>query len=230
MNYLNKNLAILSLISLPFLAFSQKYWEFGLTPGAMVYYGDLTVPHVTLMETNLSGQFSIKRYFDREHAVRLNVLHGTIAGSDYNYDRNSERGNEFVGKLTEFSIMGELDLKGRKRYSKKMDFQRTLSPCIIAGIAGVYCKPEVTYGQPENKDLAINYPAWHFALPIGGGIKMDISEKIFLGAEFGLRITLSDYLDGTQASGNAYKNDSYAFGGLTLGYRFLKFKKTVTSF
>ncbi|MBK8564871.1 MAG: hypothetical protein IPN76_16420 [Saprospiraceae bacterium] len=230
MNYWNKILAALSLLSLPFMAFSQKYWEIGLTPGAMVYYGDLTVPHVTFKETHLGGQLNIKRYFDREHALRMNVLHGTIAGSDYNYDRNSDRGNEFVGRLTEFSLMGELDLKGRKRYSKKMDFQRTLSPYIMAGIAGAYCKPEVTYGQPENKDLAVEYPAWHFALPVGGGVKMDLSEHIFLGAELGLRVTLSDYLDGTQASGNAYKNDSYAFGGLTMGYRFLKFKKTVSSF
>ncbi len=230
MNYRNKTLTILSLLVLPFVGFTQKYWEVGLTPGAMVYFGDLTVPRVTMKETHVAGQINIKRYFDREHALRLNVVHGTIAGSDFNYDRNSVRGNQFVGKLTEFSLMGELDLKGRKRYSKKFDYHRTHSPYIMVGIAGTYCDPEMTYGQPDNADIAIDYPAWHFAMPIGGGFKLDLSEKIFIGAEFGMRFTLSDYLDGTQASGNAFKNDSYAFGGLSMGYRFLKFHRKVSSF
>jgi hypothetical protein len=40
------------------------------------------------------------------------------------------------------------------------------------------------------------------------------------------RFTVSDFLDGTQVSGNAYNNDSYTFGGISAGYRFIDKPKT----
>jgi opacity protein-like surface antigen len=217
---MNKLTASLLLLTLPILGFSQNYWEVTLNPGGIVYFGDLTVPDVTLKETNLAGQISVKRYYQGEHAIRFSALYGTISGADKNYDRNSIRNNSFVGRLAEFSLMGELDLKGRKRYTKKLGYQRIFSPYVMMGLSAVYCKPDVTYGQPDSADKDINYPDWHFGIPFGGGVKFDINERLFFGMELGLRLTLSDYLDGTQASGNAYKNDSFAFTGVTAGYRF----------
>ncbi len=225
MIYMNKLMAVLVLLALPMLGFSQNYWEVTLSPGGIVYFGDLTVPDVTFQQTHLGGQLSVKRYYHGEHAIRINALYGTISGADKNYDRNSLRNNSFEGQLAEFSLMGELDLKGRKRYTKKLGYQRTFSPYLLAGFSGIYCKPEVTYGQPDSKDLNVDYPSWHFGMPVGGGVKFDTNERLFFGLEFGLRLTLSDYLDGTQASGNAYKNDSFAFGGLMAGYRFQVHKK-----
>ena len=121
--------------------------------------------------------------------------------------------------------MGEIDLKGRRRFSKKKGYQKTASPYVMFGLSGIYSKPDVTYGQPNSKDKGVDYPAWHFGMPFGGGYKFDISEQLVFGMEMGLHLTLSDYLDGTQASGNAYKNDAFFFGGLTVSYRFMKFKR-----
>jgi hypothetical protein len=219
---MNRILTCFAFLALPVFMFSQNFWEVSLTPGSMVYYGDLPVPYVTFKETHLGGQLAIKRYFHGEHAIRLGVLHGTISGNDADYASHSGRGNSFIGRLTEFSVMGEIDLRGRKRYTKKLGYQKTWSGYIMFGLSGIYCNPEVTYGEQNSKDLGIEYPNWHFGMPIGGGFKKDLNERLYIGAEAGLRLTLSDYLDGTQASGNAYKNDAFFFGGISAGYRFQK--------
>ncbi|MBI1226963.1 MAG: hypothetical protein GC192_17155 [Bacteroidetes bacterium] len=220
MKSVNKLLTGLVLLAFPLFCFSQNYWEISLSPGASVYYGDLTVPIITFKETHFAEQISIKRYY-RDNALRFNVLHGTLSGDDSNYSRNRSRGNKFVGKFTEFALMGEIDLKGRRRFSKKLGYQKTASPYIMFGLSGIYSKPDVTYGSPDSKDIGIDYPSWNFGMPVGVGYKFDLNERVVFGAELGLRLTLSDYLDGTQASGNAYKNDAFFFGGITVGYRII---------
>jgi hypothetical protein len=212
----------LVLAALPLFGFSQNFWEIGAAPGVMVYYGDLTVPDVTLRETHIGAQISAKRYYHGEHAIRFNAVFGTISGDDNNYESHKARGNSFKGTLLEFSAMGEIDLKGRKRFSRKMGYQRTGSPYIMFGLSGIYCNPDVAYGQPDSKDKDIDYPNWHLGMPFGAGYKFDLNEHLVIGAELGIRLTLSDYLDGTQASGNSYKNDAFIFLGLTAAYRFEK--------
>jgi opacity protein-like surface antigen len=97
-----------------------------------------------------------------------------------------------------------------------------VSPYLTGGIGLAFSDPDVTYGQPDSPDAGIDYHKLSIALPMGGGVKFDASEKVVLGLELGIRFTFSDYLDGTQASGNAYKNDSYTFVGVWGAYRFSK--------
>lgn len=212
---------------IPAFCVAQNYWEVSLSPGATIYYGDLTVPIITFKDSHMAGQLSLKRYFNGEHAMRFNIIHGSLSGDDNNYQKNSARGNNFIGRITEFSLMGEIDLKGRRRFSRRLGYQKTTSPYIMFGLSGIYSKPKVHYGQPDSKDIGVDYPNWHFGMPFGAGFKFDANERIVIGLEVGLHLTLSDYLDGTQASGNAYKNDAFYFGGLTASYRFMKKRKFV---
>jgi hypothetical protein len=209
------------LFLLPCLSFSQKFWEINVSPGLMNYYGDLTPPLFTVKEVYFGGQFSARRYFDREHAIRINILHGKLAGDDRNFDRNYLRGNSFEGRLTELSFMGELDFKGRKRFSTKHGYEKIASLYLFGGGSVAYFDPKVSYGSEDSKDIGIDYIKWHIGMPIGGGVRIDANEKLVFGLELSYRFTISDFLDGTQASGNAYKNDSYTFGGVSVGYRFL---------
>ncbi len=213
-------LAVSLLFILPVLSFSQKFWEISASPGLMNYYGDLTPPLFTVKEVFFGGQLSARRYFDREHALRVNILHGKLAGDDHNFDRNYLRGNSFEGRLTEFAIMGEIDFKGRKRFSTRNGYEKIASLYMFGGGSVAYFDPTVQYGSPESRDEKIDYIKWHVGMPIGGGVKIDVNEEIVVGLEISYRFTISDFLDGTQASGNAYKNDSYTFGGISIGYRF----------
>jgi OmpA-OmpF porin, OOP family len=208
------------LLAMPVLSFSQKYWEVSVGGGLMNYYGDLTPPLFTLKEVHPGGQLSVRRYFDRQHAVRVNILHGTLTGNDRNFDRNYLRGNSFVGRLTEVSVLGEFDIKGRKRFSAKLGYQKTSSPYFFGGASMAYSNPVARYGQADSGDADKDYIDWHVGMPVGGGFRFDLKQNIVLSIELGYRFTISDYLDGTQATGNAYKNDSYTFGGIQIGYRF----------
>jgi hypothetical protein len=208
------------VLVLPVGSFAQKHWEVSATVGAMNYYGDLTPPLFTIKEVHAGGQLSVRRYFNREHAVRFNVLHGVLSGDDHNFDRNYLRGNRFTGKMTEVSLLGEFDVKGRKRFSKKHGYQKTNSLYFFGGASVAYFDPKVTYGAADSKDKDIDYVNWHIGMPIGGGLRVDANERLVFGLELAYRFTISDFLDGTQASGNAYKNDSYTFGGVSVGYRF----------
>ncbi|MCU0345985.1 MAG: DUF6089 family protein [Saprospiraceae bacterium] len=211
----------LALMILPLFAVAQKHWEVSAGVGAMNYYGDLTPPLFTIKEVHLGGQLSVRRFFDRQHAVRLNLLHGKLSGSDRNFDRNYLRGNSFEGQLSEISIIGEFDVRGHKRFSKKHGFQKISSLYFFGGGSVAYFNPVVKYGTSDSRDEEIDYINWHVGMPIGGGVRIDMNERIVLGIELAYRFTISDFLDGTQATGNAYKNDSYTFGGAWIGYRFM---------
>lgn len=215
-------LAVFALFLLPAFSFSQKYWEVSASPGLMNYYGDLTPPLFTIKEVYLGGQVNVRYFFDREHAVRLNLLRGSLAGDDRNFDRNYLRGNSFSGQLTEVAIMGEKDFKGRKRFSTRTGYHKMSSLYLFAGGSLAYFNPTVHYGTPNNEDVNEEFQKWHIGMPIGGGVRIDASEKLVFGLELGYRFTISDFLDGTQASGNAFQNDSYTFGGVSVGYRFIR--------
>jgi hypothetical protein len=204
------------------LSFSQKFWEISASPGLMNYYGDLTPPLFTVKEVFFGGQIRARRYFDREHAIRVNVLHGKLAGDDRNFDRNYLRGNSFEGRLTEFAVMGEIDFRGRKRFSTRHGYEKMASLYMFGGGSVAYFDPTVQYGSPDSRDKGIEYIKWHVGMPIGGGVKIDVNEKLVVGLELSYRFTISDFLDGTQATGNAYRNDSYTFGGVSVSYRFFE--------
>jgi hypothetical protein len=219
--------SILSLIAIPFLSFSQSYWEAGLGLGTTNYLGDMVEPVFTFSGTHFAAQANMTRIFDAKHAIGFNVLYGKLSGDDNQYESLLGRGASFQTTLVEVSFKGILDLRGQKRFNKKGEFNKTFSPYIFVGLAVAFAKPEVVYQVPNNEDAFIDYPGIHIAAPIGGGVKYDLNETIFVGLEVGTRFTASDYIDGVQASGNAYKNDVYFFGGLTAGYRLVKKKEEV---
>ncbi len=57
-------------------------------------------------------------------------------------------------------------------------------------------------------------------IPIGGAIRYDIRDNLFLDFFYSLRLPISDYIDGISEAGNPDKNDAYQFCGVMMGYRF----------
>ena len=215
-------LTLFFMLVFPFLSFAQKHWETSLCLGYTNYFGDLVEPVFTFKEPHPAAQFYLRKNFDAKHSYRLNFLYGKLSGDDANYERLAPRGNSFEMSFMEISSIFEIDLLGQKRYPKKGQFSKTFSPYILLGLGLTLGHPEVHYGDDENIDNTIEYPHWHVSIPAGFGLKMDIVENMYVGLEFAHRVTLSDNLDGVQLSGNAYNNDSFFFGGLTFGFRFLK--------
>jgi len=215
-------LLILTVYLFPNFSNAQNHWETGLTLGYTNYLGDLVVPVFTVQDPHLGLQGYLRKNFDANHAYRLNFLYGKISGSDANYEELAGRGVSFENVIFEISSMAEIDLLGKKRYPRKGQFNKKITPYLLLGIGFLHGKANVTYSILENEDALQDYPSWHVSVPIGAGMKMDLREDVFIGLEVINRATLSDNLDGVQLTGNAYRNDAVFMVGLNVGYRFVK--------
>lgn len=219
-----KNTVIIFLLFLlPFFAIAQDKWEGGVFVGYSNYLGDMVVPTFTLDQANFAGGVFLLNHISQEFGLRANLFYGQIEGADANYERLAGRGADFESSLFEVSILGEYEPLGKRRWGKNGQFSRIVSPYVFTGVGLGFYNPEVQLAQDrptegKAKDLAADYSDVHFSLPIGGGIKFDLSRKINLGLEFGMRFTFSDYLDGLSQGGDPNDNDVYVMGGLTAGF------------
>lgn len=216
---MKKILSLTYILLLPFLCISQEKWEGGLFLGYSNYLGDLVEPTFTFKQPNLAIGLLVRNNLSEQFGLRLNLLYGKIEGDDANYDRNKDAGRKFNSTIWELSVLGEYELFGNRRWDENGKFSKIFSPYIFGGLGANFGNPKdipTGLGDPES-----DYSNVHFSLPVGAGIKFDVSRKVNIGLELGMRFTFSDYLDGiSEVSGDANDNDIYNVGGLVLSYRF----------
>ncbi|MBI5917477.1 MAG: OmpA family protein [Bacteroidetes bacterium] len=193
---------------------SKGKWEGGLFLGISNYLGDLVEPTFTLKQSNPAFGILLRNHLSDNFGIRANLFYGKIEGDDANYDRNRDRGAKFESTLVELSLMGEYEFLGHKRYTADGAFRKVVSPYIFGGAGVTFGNPDVANGDIED------FGNTRFALPLGLGIKFDLSRKVSLGLEYGTRFTFTDFMDGIKATGDPDNNDIYNFGGLVLGFRF----------
>ena len=203
----------------------HQKWEGGLFLGASQYQGDLNDDGIK--ELNAGYGLMLRRHLTDRFALRGNLLFGKLTGSDLNKSGNVARGFSFKSPVTEISILGEFDILGKKRYKDNM-FHKTFSPYIFLGAGTAIVSPTVNYNEANNpglknainEDKAFAQKNSFFSMPIGGGVKMDLTEKWGISLELGKRFTFNDYLDRVSKSANAKKKDTYIFAGLGITYKF----------
>ena len=184
---------------------SAQYLEVGLSSGFAQYFGDLQSQfdsrenHVVfgvLARYNRSRRLSFKAQFSQM----------TLSGKDTNqksFDTfEFNRNLSFQSKLYELAIQAEFNLT-------KFDIRdgKTTAPYLFAGLAAYFNNPKAeldgrwhdlqplgTEGQTLESGSG-KYSKINVGFPLGVGLKFSLSERINLGFEFGVRLTLSDYLD-----------------------------------
>jgi len=67
-------------------------------------------------------------------------------------------------------------------------------------------------------DSTTNYPRNTFAIPIGGGVKLQVSEKLSISLGGTYYLTMTDWIDNVKQGGN----DRYFYGSVSLHYQFGK--------
>jgi OmpA-OmpF porin, OOP family len=234
------------VLLLPAMALAQitktprnQRWEIGLQGGVAQGQNDLN--NFGQYDNKLGGGLVLRYHLDNFIALRANVLYAEIAGDDRNYDDRGSRGFRFSAPLTEGSIVAEMDLLGRRRWSgDKGGFKHTFSPYFFGGVGLTMSQPSVSFNMANNDALRerINTDIakvedgkystikgrgiknGHVVMPLGLGVKYDLSENWVLGLETGLRIIFDDYIDGVSASANPRKGDTYSLTALTATYRF----------
>jgi Domain of unknown function (DUF6089) len=206
------------------LPLSKAQFEAGLFIGACNYQGDLADNTLRWQESKPSFG-AILRYTPNPFlTIRGSFIQGKLSGSDL---RSSDpgtryRGFTFKSTLREFSVISEFNFLGQSNENNFQGANTLFNPYIFAGIGiasndGEPIAPPDTRPYPFPEDGATSIVP---AFPMGLGIKIQLGETISLGAEWGTRLTFSDYLDGVSKTGNPKKNDWYMFGGLTLAYCF----------
>ncbi len=219
---------------IPFALWSQHKWEGAIFIGGANYQGDL-VPTIYPYpaETNLSAGIALRYAFNPQWGLRFSGMYGQLSGTDQNFsDPNffKKRQFQFESQVIESSIVLEWEPFGKRRYPGFNQFKKIWSPYLFAGggFALVNAQPVFTlYQNGETPpairaDQAVKYPQHNFAVPIGGGLRIDVSRRLALGLEGGTRYAFSDYLDGISQSANPLKGDWYTFAGATLSLRFFK--------
>jgi OmpA-OmpF porin, OOP family len=203
----------------------HQRWELGLQAGAAQGQTDLN--NFSQYENNLGGGLLLRYHVDDNFAIRANVLYADITGDDSNSDERRERGFRFSAPLTEGSLMFEADLLGKRRWEGDGKFRRMISPYGFAGVGYASSKPSTFYNESANAGIRplidrdkAEVRNGHLVLPVGIGVKIDVSDTWVVGFESGLRVLFNDYLDGVSQSGNSRKNDTYSLTTLSVSYRF----------
>ncbi len=241
-----KNLKLILLaFLLPTFAFAQDEeqaekapassgeWSAGLFVGYSNYLGDLVAPTFTFDESNPAFGIFIKNQLSHRFGLRASLNLAKLSGDDNNYEQNQARGTSFESSLVELAVRGEFDFRKKKNYDYQEGntefvqsgaYKKKVVPYIFFGMGAAFTNPDVTYKNP-NGTLEMqeknSFSKTHLAIPIGAGLRIDLSRKMYLSLEWGERISFTDYLDGVSITGSDKFNDVYAMGGLNFGMRFV---------
>ena len=143
--------------------------EIGAGTGLVSYVGDYNSNPLKGMQPWLT---MIAKYrMDPRMALNLNIGTGKI------------KADEFDNRITEADLRFEYNFWA---YGTGNEYRgaRRFTPFITAGLGATF------YGGPE-KGATMN-------LPLGAGVKYKIGQRLNLTAEWAMRFTLSDKLDGSK--------------------------------
>ncbi|MDX1665694.1 MAG: DUF6089 family protein [Saprospiraceae bacterium] len=225
------------LIWLPFLLFpiwlpAQFDFELGAAVGRGVYQGDLTEnAFPDLEETRIFFNVFGLYHLHPEWAFRLDAFYTRISGDDRNFDDpafSRERRFSFESDIAGGGIRLEWEPFARQRFPSEFSFRPIFSPYLHAGIGLMHVDPDPDFG-PDNgdglmelvaKDLRRGDGVTRFSVPIGGGVRLDLSRTFSAGLQLTTHYAFTDYLDGVSFTGNPDANDWLWTGGIELRYRF----------
>lgn len=194
-------LSFVFLLMLPLQLRSQT--QLGVMGGVALYSGDLSPKEFGVYFEEVRPAFGVftRIQLGRAGALRIGLNGGSVEGDDARHNRE-DRGLAFRSRITEFSLIGELDL-----FKIGPAGNRGLVPYLFGGGAIIRFNPEAPFdgdyielqplgtegqGLPNYEDP---YRLTQIAIPMGAGVKILLSDQLTLGLEFGGRMLFTDYLD-----------------------------------
>ena len=196
--------------------------ELGLTAGTFIYLGDLTPERAGAFKSpGFALNLFYNRIISRSFSLRTNLAIGKTTADEMNYahpEYRQQRAFRFKARVTEISEMLVWNVLGNN-YTER----RTLSPYIFAG-AGISFlnirrdwsrfNPEFFAGDSAllaglGEDTLHSLPRSTPVIPVGLGLRYNISSRWSVIAEASNRFMFTDYLDGFSKAANPDKNDNY---------------------
>ena len=189
-----------------FLEANQLVGEFGLQVGVAHYFGDLNTK-AALNRPKIAMGVLFRKQFGKYIALRIQGTYAKLGYSDI-YSKNETqlvRNLSFNSDIIEFAVMGDFNffrfIPGEPGYSFTPYVTMgagffTYDPYAYLNDEKFYLRPLGTEGQnsalyPDRKA----YGTAAFCLPIGAGLKYNLSPRTNLTVEICHRFTNTDYLD-----------------------------------
>lgn len=185
--------------------------QFGITGGLIGYSGDLDAPKLStnLQNMKATGGIFVRNIITDRFSLRGNLMIGSILGDDAlsGRDWQVERNLNFTSRLVEVAALLELNIFNFGDEGKRW------TPYLAAGGAYFHHNPRTDYngqsidlqplgteGQGISGDFPEPYSLNLFTVPVGGGVKYKLNDKITLQGEILSRFTFNDYLDDVSGS------------------------------
>lgn len=198
------------------LSSSAQFLEFGGGVGASHYTGDLTgYPRVEKTQPGATGILRLNLSNIVSFKTSLSYLQ--IAGDDSSPADvlGEQRNHSFKHRIWELSSVFEYHF-----LSYRSDKSRNKwAPYAFLGLGFAYI------GGVE--DTYEDFRSLQFVVPMGAGVKYELTKRLTLGGEIGARKTFTDYLDGISDGdiriknyqyGNPNDQDWYFYTGINLTY------------
>lgn len=171
--------------------------DIGIFLGGSYYLGDLNPSKQFFLSKPALG-IAYRHSFNPRISLRINLLDGEIRGADSKTKINEIRNLSFRTNIAELSTQLEINflpfLTGKKEHP--------FTPYVFGGISLFKFNPQAEYNgtwydlQPlKTEGETKPYNLISLGIPFGMGFKMNISKRIAVDFEWGLRKTFTDYLD-----------------------------------
>lgn len=204
----------------------NRYFEAGFLFGVTNYSGDMSDKPIEISETHIGYGAYGRYHFGPVFSMKAHVYSGSISGDDSHSKSHPQRSLRFSTNIVELGMVGEINFNHRKRVSSTGIHNFSLTPYIFAGLGVTFANAEAEYYGPAdqlNENLKVPLPEEGLSdrfllVPMGVGLRADISEAFAIGVEAGWRPVFSDDLDGVRYNGNPESGDWYYFGGITASF------------
>lgn len=205
--FFTKAMIIGVLATMPLSSYAQ--WEVGALIGTSGYQGDLTPGPFDFRTIKFAGGAFVRYNTSKYFTVKGNFLYGGLAGDDAHSrkGKDKERNLSFYSPITDMAVTGEINLRKFEPGSRNHRF----APYIFGGLAVFKIDPQAydkvteswvrlqplgTEGQETPRfNERKRYSLAQISIPMGAGIKYNVSPNWNIGLEFGWRKTFTDYID-----------------------------------
>jgi len=204
-----KRIITLFLICLASVFYAQTP-EVGFFIGNTYYIGDLKpYSHLSQQDFVFGGIYRNNLSSNRV-AFRLNFLYCKVKGNDFKsgIEQQVKRNLSFKSSIIEIGPVVEVNFFPYIQGQHETNKEGFGTPYFFAGITYMRMNPKAEYegewielqplsteGQGTSQNDNKPYSLSQISIPFGIGAKLNISPRIAISLEYGLRKTFTDYLD-----------------------------------
>jgi len=221
------HLSIMLLVLLPMgLAAQSAKWEGGFLAGGAGYQGDLVSKLLPdFQEVGSEYSLLLRKGLSSTFGWRFMASYATYSGED----DILQRGFAFSGTALNVSTQVEWEPLAGYRYPAPYQFNPIFSPYLFAGLGVGYYDVAADFPSTDDEALLLKIksdqahadPLIRPVVPIGLGVKIDLSRRFAVRVEAGTQTAFTDHLDAISESANPGANDWLAFARAGLAIRFL---------